>query len=140
MLIQIPLARSVAAAQGSASRRHSILIEGLGGIEAIKAVSGEGVMQRRFETAIAAAAKSNSAVRFWSALVLHFTSTVQQAAGILVVVWGVYLVADGNVSVGGLIAASLLTGRILALLCNIAMTLAKAQQAFAAMRVTSLRS
>jgi ATP-binding cassette subfamily C protein LapB len=134
MLIQIPLARSVAAAQGSASRRHSILIEGLGGIEAIKAVSGEGVLQRRFEMAIAAAAKSNSAVRFWSALALHFTSTVQQAAGILVVVWGVYLVADGSVSVGGLIAASLLTGRILAPLGNIAMTLAKAQQAFAAMR------
>jgi ATP-binding cassette subfamily C protein LapB len=134
LFVQIPLARSVAAAQVGASRRHSILIEALSGIEAIKSVSGEGVMQRRFESAIADSAKSNSAVRFWSALALHFTSTVQQAAGILVVVWGVYLVADGSISVGGLIAASLLTGRILAPLGNIAMTLAKAQQAFAAMK------
>lgn len=49
-------------------------------------------------------------------------------------VWGVFLVAEGKITVGGLIAANLLAGRILAPLGNIAMTIARAQQAIAGMR------
>lgn len=133
LLIQIPLAESVNATQAEASRRHSILVESLIGVETIKAVGAEGVMQRRWEDAVAATARANSSTKFWSSLALYLTSLVQQAVSVVVIVWGVFLVAEGAISIGGLIAANILAGRVLAPLGNIAMTLARAQQSFAAL-------
>ena len=134
VLIQIPLSRSVVHTQLQTSRRQSILVESLIGIESIKAASGEGVMQRKWEDAIAATARANSTTRLWSSLALYFTGTVQQGVGVVVIVWGVFLVAAGDITVGGLIASNILAGRVLAPLGNIAMTITRAQQAFAAMR------
>ena len=134
LLIQIPLARAVNATQAQASQRHSILVEGLVSPETIKAVAGEGVMQRRWENAVAATARANSKVKFWSNTASTFTASVQQGVTVVIIVWGVFLVSDGVITIGGLIASSILAGRILAPLGSIAMTLARAQQAFTAMR------
>jgi ATP-binding cassette, subfamily C, bacterial LapB len=134
LFVQIPLARSVALTQQQGARRHGILVESLVGIETIKAVAGEGVMQRKWEEAVAATARANSSTRFWSSFANYFTLTVQQAVGIVVIFWGVFLVADGTITVGALIAANILGGRVLAPLGSIAQTFARAQQAFAAMR------
>ncbi|MBZ0218006.1 MAG: type I secretion system permease/ATPase [Fimbriimonadaceae bacterium] len=134
LVVQAPLARSVAETQTQASIRHSILVESLVGIDTIKAVGGEGVMQRRWERAVAATARANSSSRLWSTMALHFTSSVQQIVGIIIIFWGVFLVADGLLTIGGLIAANILSGRVLAPLSGIAQTFARAQQAFAALR------
>ncbi|MEM7425830.1 MAG: type I secretion system permease/ATPase [Pseudomonadota bacterium] len=133
LFIQIPLGRTVKDSQAELARRHSILIEGLVGIEAIKAVGGEGVMQRRWESAVAASARASSWTRVWSSIAIYFTATVQQAVSVVMIVWGVYLVATGDITVGGLIAANILGGRVLAPLGNIAQTLVRAQQAMGAM-------
>jgi ATP-binding cassette, subfamily C, bacterial LapB len=134
LLSLIPLGRSVRATLGHASRRHSILVESLSSIETLKALNAEGVMQRRWEAAVSATARANTSTRTWSSVALHMSLLVQQAIGILVLVWGVYLVNDGIISVGALIAASMLSGRALAPLSNIAMTITRAQQAFTALR------
>jgi ATP-binding cassette subfamily C protein LapB len=73
------------------------------------------------------------ATRFWSSLALYATSSVQQVVGLLVTVLGVFLVADGAMTIGGLIAANLLAGRMLAPLGGIALTVARAQQALSAL-------
>lgn len=134
LLVQFPLERAVRLTAQQASRRHALLIDGIASIETVKLVGGEGVLQRRWEDALAANARANTSTRLWSSLALHATAAVQQGVGVLVLVWGVFLVAEGKITVGGLIAANLLAGRILAPLGNIAMTIARAQQAFSAMR------
>ncbi len=116
------------------AKRHSILIEGLVEIEAIKAVGGKGVMQRRWEGAVAASARASSWTRVWLSLAIYFTATVQQGVSVVIIVWSVYLVATGDIMIGGLIAANILAGRVLAPLGNISQTLVRAQQAFGAMR------
>jgi ATP-binding cassette subfamily C protein LapB len=134
LLVQFPLERSVRVTAQQASRRHALLIDAVSSVETVKLVGGEGVMQRRWEDAVAANARANTATRYWSSIALYLTAMVQQVVGVLVLVWGVFLVADGRITVGGLIAANLLAGRVLAPLGNIAMTIARAQQAIAAMR------
>ncbi len=134
LLVQVPLSKSVRDTQMQASRRHSILVESLIGVETIKTVSAEGVMQRRWENAVAATARANTTMKFWSSMAIYFTATVQQSVGVVIIFWGVFLVADGALTVGGLIAANILSGRVLAPLGNIAQTFARAQQAFVAMR------
>ena len=68
LLIQIPLARSVRLSQQHGSRRHSVLIESLVGIESVKAANAEGIMQRKWEDSVAASARASSSARMWSSL------------------------------------------------------------------------
>ena len=59
---------------------------------------------------------------------------VQQAVSVAIIIWGVFLVAAGDITIGALIASNILAGRVLAPLGNIAMTLARAQTSFSALR------
>jgi ABC-type protease/lipase transport system fused ATPase/permease subunit len=54
---------------------------------------------------------------------------VQQGVSVVIIVWGVYLVSEGRITVGALIAANLLAGRALAPLAAIAQTIFRAHYA-----------
>ena len=129
LVAQVPIAHGVERAQALAAKRHTVLIEALTGIETVKAVAAEPVMQREWENAVAASARINGRTRFWSGFAGSGTMLVQQGVSIVVILWGVYLVAEGRISVGGLIAANILAGRVLAPLGNITQTLVRASQA-----------
>ena len=133
LLLQVPLARTTRSLQQYASRRQAVLIESLAALEAIKSSNAEGHVQRKWEEALAGAARANSSVRRWSSFALYFTSIVQQAVTILITVWGVTLIYEGRLTIGALIAANILASRILSPLGNIAMTLARGQQAITAL-------
>lgn len=134
LLLQFPLARSVAQSQLAATGRHATLVEALVAIETVKAQRAEGLMQRNWEHAVAGTVQAGHATKFWSSLGTYFSLFMQQAVSVVVIVWGVYLVGDGAITIGALIAANILAGRILAPLTGIAMTVARAQSAFAALR------
>jgi ATP-binding cassette, subfamily C, bacterial LapB len=134
LFIQIPLGRSVASAQKTITNRQSLLVEALTAIETVKAHSAEGVMQRKWENAVSGSVRASSAIRFWSSLAMYFSMFVQQSVSVVIIVWGVFLVAAGEITIGALIASNILAGRVLAPLSGIAMTLARAQQSFSALR------
>jgi ATP-binding cassette subfamily C protein LapB len=134
VLVQAPLRRALTSSQAHSARRHSILVDSLVGFETIKSVGGEGVFQKRWEDATAATARTHSGARMWSSFILNLTAYVQQLVSVAIIVWGVFLVADGLITIGALIAANILAGRVLAPLSGIAQTLTRAQQAFAAVR------
>ncbi|MEP9390254.1 type I secretion system permease/ATPase [Mesorhizobium sp. KR9-304] len=134
LLIQIPLSRSVNAAQLTKTSRHTILVESMVSIETVKAVAGESVLQKRWEDAVAGSVRASSSMRFWSSLAMYFTMLVQQGVSVVLIVWGVYLVGAGSITIGALIASNILAGRVLAPLGSIAMTLARAQTSFSALR------
>jgi ATP-binding cassette subfamily C protein LapB len=128
LIIQIPMNRSVVKGLVSSNNRHSVLVESLVGVETIKAASAEGPFQKRWDAAVADTVRTTSKTRFWSSLVIFFSMSVQQFVSVIVIVWGVYLVASGDISVGALIASNILAGRVLAPLGGIAMTLSRLQQ------------
>lgn len=134
LLAQAPLMRALESSQAQAARRHGVLVESLMGIETVKATGAEGFLQRRWEDAAAAGARSQSGARFWSSFVMNITGSVQQLVSVVVVAWGVFFIADGTITIGGLIAANILAGRLLAPLGNIAQTLARGQAAITAVR------
>ncbi|MEW9835044.1 type I secretion system permease/ATPase [Mesorhizobium marinum] len=134
LLIQIPLARAVNAAQLTKTNRNTILVESLVGVETVKAVAGEGALQKKWEDAVAGSVRASSSLRFWSSLAMFFSMFVQQGVSVVLIVLGVYLVAAGDITIGALIASNILAGRVLAPLSGIAMTLARAQASFAALR------
>ncbi|NNE51175.1 MAG: type I secretion system permease/ATPase [Sulfitobacter sp.] len=137
LIAQVPIGRTVEKAQQLATKRHVVLVESLFGIETVKSLNAEPVMQREWEKAVAQSALISGRTRFWSNFAITSTMVIQQAVSVGVIVWGVFLVADGQITIGGLIAANILAGRVLAPLGNIAQTLFRAQHAFKAMKALS---
>ncbi|MFK7745816.1 MAG: type I secretion system permease/ATPase [Roseobacter sp.] len=130
VLAQIPIGRAAGRAQQMATKRHTVLIEALAGIETVKTLNAEPLMQREWEAAVAASSQVNGRTKFWSNIAAHGTMLVQQSVSVLIIVWGVFLVEDGVITIGGLIAANILAGRVLSPLGTIAQTIFRAQYAF----------
>jgi ATP-binding cassette, subfamily C, bacterial LapB len=129
LLLQRPLSGVVQDSFRHAAQRQATLVETLAGLETIRTQRAEGPSQRRWEQAIGQIAKLGLRARFLSSTIINFSSFVQQLAYVAVVAWGVYLIAAERLTVGGLIACTLLTGRVLAPLSQIAGLLTRYHQA-----------
>ena len=137
LIAQVPIGASIERMQQLSGKKQLVLTETLLGIETVKSVNGEPVMQREWENAVAASSRISTKTRFWSNFAISGTTFVQQGVSVLIILWGVYLVSEGRITIGGLIAANILAGRVLAPLANISQTLVRAQQAMRSMRATS---
>lgn len=138
LLAQLPLTRIASDAQETAGQRQSVLTEAFVGHETIKTLNAEPALQRGWDQVSARHARISGRGRFWSGLAVSGTQMVQQAASVILIVWGVYLVSNGQITVGALIAANILAGRALAPLGAIAQTLFRAQYARRALRALTV--
>ena len=91
-------------------------------------------MQTAWERSVAATARSGEEVHFWASLALTSANTAQQLTTLLMIVVGVFLILDGKLSVGALVAASMLAGRVLAPIAGIAAVFTRATQTFASLK------
>ena len=98
----------------ASSQRNSILIESLVGLGTLKAMAAEGAMQRRWEQSTAFISRLGVQLRSVSASNGYVALWCQQLVSVSVIVMGVYLIAEGELSLGGLIACTMLSGRAMA--------------------------
>ena len=132
LVLQIPLNRVIRRTFQEASRKHGVLVEAVSGLETIKSLGAEGHMQRAFEEAVAATAESANRARLYSSLTVHLAVLAANLVTVGVVVLGVYRIAAGEMTVGALVAATILAGRAMAPLGQVAGVLARFHQAKAA--------
>lgn len=128
LLIQRPLERAMKELQSEAAARHGVLVEAIASLETVKVLGAEGRMQSVWERSVAASARSGEAVHYWSSLALTLSNAAQQVAQLVLIVTGVFLVMNNTISVGGLVAANMLIGRILSPLTNIAAMMTRGAQ------------
>ena len=112
--IQVPLQKAVEQSFQASSQKNAILVEGLTGLETIKMLGAESQIQRAWEEAVSYIAKWSARSRFLSSSVNHFSFFVQSMSVVGVVVVGVYMIANGNLSQGGLIALVILSRQAIA--------------------------
>lgn len=105
--------RAIAASQGHQNRKAGILVESIDGIESIKATRQEGQMQQRWRNLLEEAGLEDDRIKNTSALSSNITATLQQAGYVVLVAYGAYLVVGGQLSMGGLIACSIISQRAL---------------------------
>ncbi len=98
----------------ASAQRSATLIESLTALETIKTQGAEGVMQSKWEKSVSFVARVNNQMRFLSAAATNGAMEIQQIVNVVVVIAGVYLIADGKLSMGGLIACTMLTSRAVA--------------------------
>lgn len=98
----------------AAAQRNATLIESLTGIETIKSQGAESLIQSRWERANQYLSSLNVKMRSMSATAMYSTATLQQLVSVSVILVGVYLISERQLTMGGMIAATMLAGRALA--------------------------
>ncbi len=95
----------------ASAMRNSTLVESLTAMETIKAHGAERVMQTKLESTAAFLAEVTSRLRLLSSSVVNGVSTLIQLVNVSTIVAGVYLIHEGHLTMGGLIACTMLSGR-----------------------------
>ena len=112
--IQIPLRKAVIRSINASAQKNGVLVEGLSGMETIKMLGAEGQIQRAWEESVAYIAKWSAKSRLYSSMVRHLSGFVQNFTIVAVIIVGVYMIADGMLTQGGLIACVILSRRAIA--------------------------
>ena len=94
--------------------RNATLIESLTALETIKANGAEGLMQAKWEKTAAFLARNSARLRLLSSSAMNGASTLTQFVNVLMVIGGVYLIQERMLTMGGLIACTMLGGRAMA--------------------------
>ena len=93
--------------------RNATLVESLVGLEAVKSLGAEGAMQRKWESSAVFLARVGAQLRLLSATTSNGAMWVQQSVNIALIITGVYLIGENELTLGGLIACSMLGSRAL---------------------------
>lgn len=96
------------------AQRNATLIEGLVGFETLKALAAEGPVQRKWEKSAALLARVGAQLRLLSSTASNTSAFVQQFINLAIVIIGVYLISERDLTMGGLIACTMLASRAMA--------------------------
>lgn len=132
--IQFPLSRLMKENLREASQKHGLLIESIEGVETLKATHAEGSMLRRWEDFSAQLAASAIKTKALSNLAGNSVSLISQMTTVAIVLWGVYRIADGDLTQGALIGTVMLTSRAIAPLASAVGLAVRYQQAKTALK------
>lgn len=125
VLIRRPVDESVSHSYGASTIKNGLLIETLNGLETVKSHRMEGLNQRKWEQNIGEASFWSNRSRLYSAFGTSTSGFIQQMTTVALLIVGVYEISHQDLSMGGLIAASMLTGRVIAPMTQVASLIAR---------------
>ncbi len=114
--------------------KQAVMVEMISALETVKTITGISMLRKRWLSSVVSQAVANRSVRFTGQLTQTVTQVGQQLSQVGIVVYGVYLITSGNLTMGQLIACVILSGRTLAPLGQLTQLLGRLNQAMAAYR------
>ncbi len=100
--------------------KNALLTEIVNGLETLKCCQGETRMQHLWEKVVEESAQANIETKKYGSLAVGFSVFITQFVTVGMVVWGVHLIAAGDLTMGGLIGSNILAGRAMAPLMQMA--------------------
>ena len=113
-LIKKPLRASIESTHEASAKKNSILIETLNNIETLKTLGTLNQVQWKWEESTGEIASKSLKSRLLSASIPTITQLFIQLNTVISIIYGVYLIQEFELSMGGLIAIVILTSRTLA--------------------------
>ena len=125
-----PMMRKLSAETlGEALGKQAVLVETIGSLETVKAANAGGLLSERWDNAVSGHAGASLRQRLVGTISINMAGTAQMIAYTGVVIFGVYKIADHSLTMGGLIACSILAGRAVSPLGTIAQLLTRINSA-----------
>ena len=128
------LARIADASLAEGLTKQGIIVETIAGLETIKTSRAGPLLAARWRRAVAAHAGLALRQRLAAGVAVHVAAVAQNIVYVAMLAIGVGLIADRHLSMGALVAASMLSGRCVAPLGQIAMLLTRLGQTRSAYR------
>ncbi|MDD9716248.1 type I secretion system permease/ATPase [Dinoroseobacter sp. PD6] len=134
VLVLIPLRNAVGTVRQTGGAKTAVASEAMNELETLKSVGGQGRMQDRWEQRVTQNAKAEERARRLSTVATTLTGLVGQLSSVGIVVIGVYLALEGQITMGAVIAAMILSGRALAPTAALAALFVRASFAVSTLR------
>ena len=138
MIMQYPFQKVVAQSYKENARKNNLIIEAISSLETIKANLAEGQILRQWEESVGRSAATAGKARALSNLSITISQFTAHLVSAVIIVWGVYRIGGGDMTLGGLIACNILAGRAMAPLGAIAAMLTRLQQSRMALKSLDL--
>jgi ATP-binding cassette subfamily C protein LapB len=135
LVAQHRIGRRVAAASNESSMKQSLLVESISTIETVKSLKAERALLRKWHELSKKASLTSEEIKQLSASAANWTQFVSQLVSVVIILAGAYEFSQGKISSGAIVAAVMLSGRAVAPMGQIAMTLARLRQAILSLRI-----
>jgi len=109
----------VKAALQESSMRNAILVESLSATQTVKAARAEGQFQNKWEATILASSDTQSRIKWLQSIAGQMTAVVSQIASIGIMIGSTYSFSEGQISMGAIVAAMMLSSRVIAPIAQI---------------------
>lgn len=120
LIIRKPLQQSIESTYEASAKKNGILIEALHNIETIKAQGMAGNIQFNWEESTGEISNKSLKSKILSSSIPTVTGFLVGLNTVLIVVFGVYLIQEFELTMGGLIATMILSGRAISPMGQIA--------------------
>ena len=120
IIVQPFIARHAEKAAETGKSKYSLIIESLAGLDTIKTVNSSDIFLSKYQDTVNAGAESIRLSKVLSQLATNSASSAQLLSLVGIVFYGTFLIDQGIVSMGAMVAAVLLSSRALAPLAMIA--------------------
>lgn len=128
-IIKKPLHNSIEASNQAVSYKNGILIESLNALETIKSLGASGHLRWKWEESTADISTKSIFTKMLTTSMNNINAFFIQLNTIFVVIYGVYAIEQRDLSLGGLIAAVILSSRAIAPMAQFASLLSNYEQA-----------
>ncbi|MDB5642632.1 MAG: type secretion system ATPase [Hyphomicrobiales bacterium] len=131
LAVQPSLRRLVKISQEDGRNKNAILVETLAGIETLKAIGAGSIMRRRWQEAVSHQAAIGLKTRMFGQFAGNVANLAGQLVWVGVVTLGFFLVQHGQIGTGAIVACSMLAGRVVSPLAQLAQLLTRVNQSLA---------
>ncbi|MDT0592624.1 type I secretion system permease/ATPase [Halomonas sp. PAR8] len=118
----------------ASAQRNATLVESVSQLETVKTLRAESRIQSTWEKATAYLSRTGAQLRLVSTSVSSVAMWTQHSVAVCVIILGVYQIIEGNLTQGGLIAAYMLSSRVMAPISQAAALLAQYHQSSTALQ------
>ncbi|HEX8302690.1 type I secretion system permease/ATPase [Sphingomonas sp.] len=125
VVTQPAIERLSARTMGQGMAKQSVLVETIGSLEVVKASGAGPLLKRRWRDAVSQQSESSMRQRLIASIGMTFAGTAGTLSYAGVIVAGVFQIAAGDLTTGGLIACSILASRAIAPLGQITQLLTR---------------
>jgi ATP-binding cassette subfamily C protein LapB len=131
--LQAPLRNRIRRVYQASETKNATLIETLSAIETVKALGAASRQQRRWEEVVGFVASEGLGTRLISSFAVNFSAWVQAVVSVATLAVGVYLASDNALTTGAIVACTIIGGRAMAPLAQIAGLLTRYHQSMSAL-------
>ena len=132
LILQPILKHMTELSQSQGKSKQALIVEMISALETVKTVRGISMLRNRWLNSVLHQSDSNTKIKLTGQLASQFAQFGQQVSQVGIVVKGVFLIADGALTMGQLIACVILSGRTMAPLGQITGLLGRMNSAIAA--------